>query len=412
MGCKVSPMSTNDQKRFRIRTNEVNLADDGALRWVSLLPEGRINAHGTVWDLSAAKTEPEKLRFKFDDVVSSLEDWLAEFAPPIAVEHQKDGTAAGYLRSIRVLTREEAAKLGIKQPAARMIYGGLDVTSPEWASRFDAGEIPYISPNIRAAASTELDGGARFPFAIGEVSFVTVPQIKSQQVPVASLRGVSLSEGGAMKFADMMGAYCAELGLDQAKVEELLKLVSAASADEAEAEDPEAVEAAAVKELERAAELEKGQEAPMSEIASLRAELERVKRSAAAEKVKSAVAGRKVSAATEALLTDALVAGKTATFEALLADLAPVTAAKTAAASRSIAPVAPGISNGNSLNLSEVMGNMTKWENLSDEDQVKAITDLAEAKDIDPIDAWCWIRDGKAPASVEERAATKKFSSL
>ena len=85
MGCKVSPMSTNDQKRFRIRTNEVNLADDGALRWVSLLPEGRINAHGTVWDLSAAKTEPEKLRFKFDDVVSSLEDWLAEFAPPIAV---------------------------------------------------------------------------------------------------------------------------------------------------------------------------------------------------------------------------------------------------------------------------------------------------------------------------------------
>jgi hypothetical protein len=99
-----------------------------------------------------------------------------------------------------------------------MIYGGLDVTSPEWAARFDAGEVPYISPNIRASASTELDGGARFPFAIGEVSFVTVPQIKTQQVPVAAMRGVSLSEGGPMKFADMMGASCAELGLDQAKV--------------------------------------------------------------------------------------------------------------------------------------------------------------------------------------------------
>lgn len=401
-------MSQNDShNRPRIRTNEVNLGDDGALRWVSLLPEGKIHAHGTVWDLAAEKTDPEKLRFRFDDVVSSLESWLQEFAPPIAIEHVKDGTAAGYLRSIRVLSAGEAAKLGIKQPAPRMIYGGLDVTSPEWAARFDSGEVPYISPNIRAAASTETD--ARFPFGIGEVSFVTVPQIKSQQVPVASLRGISLSEGKAMKFADMMGAYCAELGLDQAKVEELLKLVSAAAAAEPGIES--SVEIEAKKEDEAVSKAE--EEAPMSEIASLRAELERVKRSAASEKVKAAVAGRKVSAATEALLTDALVAGKTATFEALLSDLAsaPVPA-KAAPAPRAISPVAPGITHGNSLNLSEVMGNMTKWNDLSDADQVKAISDLAEAKGIDPIDAWCWIRDGKAPAAVEEREATKKFTSL
>lgn len=395
--------------RPRIRTNEVNLGDDGALRWVSLLPEGKIHAHGTVWDLAAAKTDPDKLQFRFDDVVSSLEAWLEEFAPPIAVEHVKDGTAAGYLRAIRVLSAGEAAKLGIKQPASRMIYGGLDVTSPEWAARFDAGEVPYISPNIRAGASTETD--RRFPFGIGEVSFVTVPQIKTQQVPVAEMRGVSLSEGNTMKFADMMGAYCAELGLDQSKVEELLKLVSGAMA-----EDPEAVEAGAVKELERAAEMEKteekDEEAPMSEVASLRAELNRVKRSAASEKVKSAITGRKVSSAMEALLTDALVAGKTATFEALLSDLAPVAAKVAAAAPRSVSPVAPGISHGNSVNLSDVMGNMTKWNDLTDAEQIKAITDLSEAKDIDPIDAWCWIRDGKAPASVEERAATKKFTSL
>lgn len=400
-------MSKHDaHNRPRIRTNEVNLGDDGALRWVSLLPEGKIHAHGTVWDLSAEKTDPEKLRFRFDDVVSSLESWLQEFAPPIAVEHVKDGTAAGYLRSIRVLSAAEAAKLGIKQPASRMIYGGLDVTSPEWAARFDAGEVPYISPNIRAAASTETD--ARFPFGIGEVSFVTVPQIKSQQVPVAEMRGVSLSEGKAMKFADMMGAYCAELGLDQAKVEELLKLVSAAAAAEPGVES--SVEVEAKKEDEAVSKAE--EEAPMSEVASLRAELERVKRDAAAEKVKVAVAGRKVSAATEALLTDALVAGKTATFEALLSDLTPVAPAKAAPAPRAIAPVAPGIVHGNSLNLSEVMGNMTKWNDLSDADQVKAISDLAESKGIDPIDAWCWIRDGKAPAAFEEREAMKKFTSL
>jgi len=401
-------MATNDTKRFRIRTNEVNLADDGSLRWVSLLPEGRINAHGTVWDLSADKTDADKLRFRFDDVVSSLEDWLQEFAPPIAVEHQKDGTAAGYLRSIRVLTKEEAAKLGIKQPSSRMIYGGLDVTSPEWAARFDAGEVPYISPNIRASASTELDGGARFPFAIGEVSFVTVPQIKTQQVPVAAMRGVSLSEGGAMKFADMMGAYCAELGLDQAKVEELLKMVSAAAMAEAPRLEEVSIEVEAKKEDEEAVKAE--EEASMSEVASLRAELLRVKRAAASEKVKSATAGRKVSAATEALLTDALVAGKTATFDALLSDLAPVAAKVAAAAPRTVSPVAPGISHGNSLNLSEVMGNMTKWNDLSDAEQIRAISDLAEKEGVDPIDAWCWIRDGKAPTAVEEKKANLRFT--
>jgi hypothetical protein len=402
-------MSKNSaNNRPRIRTNEVNLGDDGALRWVSLLPEGKIHAHGTVWDLAAAKTDSEKLQFRFDDVVTSLEAWLEEFAPPIAVEHVKDGTAAGYLRSIRVLTAGEAAKLGIKQPASRMIYGGLDVTSPEWAARFDAGEVPYISPNIRAGASTETD--RRFPFGIGEVSFVTVPQIKTQQVPVAEMRGVSLSEGNTMKFADMMGAYCNELGLDQAKVEELLKMVSAAAMAEAPKLDEVSIEVEAKKEDEEAVKADA--EAPMSEIASLRAELQSVKRAAASEKVKSAITGRKVSSAMETLLTDALVAGKTATFEALLTDLAPVSAKVAAAAPRTVAPVAPGMSHGNSLNLSDVMGNMTKWNDLSDAEQVKVITDLAETQNIDPIDAWCWIRDGKAPTSVEEKRATAKFTSL
>lgn len=398
----------SSHSRPRIRTNEVNLGDDGALRWVSLLPEGKIHAHGTVWDLAAAKTDPDKLQFRFDDVVSSLEEWLQEFAPPIAVEHVKDGTAAGYLRAIRVLSAGEAAKLGIKQPASRMIYGGLDVTSPEWAARFDAGEVPYISPNIRAGATTETD--RRFPFGIGEVSFVTVPQIKTQQVPVAEMRGVSLSEGNTMKFADMMGAYCNELGLDQAKVEELLKMVSAAAMAEAPKLEEVSIEVEAKKEDEEVAKADA--EAPLSEVASLRAELNLVKRSAASEKVKSAITGRKVSSAMETLLTDALVAGKTATFEALLSDLAPVAAKVAAAAPRAVSPIAPGMKSGNSLNLSDVMGNMPKWNDLSDAEQIKCISDLAEAQSIDPIDAWCWIRDGKAPTSVEEKRATAKFTSL
>jgi hypothetical protein len=222
------------------------------------------------------------------------------------------------------------------------------------------------------------------------------------------MRGVSLSEGGAMKFADMMGAYCAELGLDQAKVEELLKMVSAAAMAEAPRLEEVSIEVEAKKEDEEAVKAE--EEAPLSEVASLRAELLRVKRAAASEKVKSATAGRKVSAATEALLTDALVAGKTATFDALLSDLAPVAAKVAAAAPRTVSPVAPGISHGNSLNLSEVMGNMTKWNDLSDAEQIRAISDLAEKEGVDPIDAWCWIRDGKAPTAVEEKKANLRFT--
>jgi len=237
-----------------------------------------------------------------------------------------------------------------------------------------------------------------------------VPQIKTQQVPVAEMRGVSLSEGNTMKFADMMGAYCNELGLDQAKVEELLKMVSAAAMAEHTKMEEAPIEVEAEKEDEEA--VKATAEAPMSEIASLRAELQSVKRAAASEKVKSAITGRKVSSAMETLLTDALVAGKTATFEALLSDLAPVSAKVAAAAPRTVAPVAPGMSHGNSLNLSDVMGNMTKWNDLSDSEQVKVITDLAETQNIDPIDAWCWIRDGKAPTSVEEKRATAKFTSL
>ena len=64
------------------------------------------------------------------------------------------------------------------------------------------------------------------------------------------------------------------------------------------------------------------------------------------------------------------------------------------------------------MNLSELMGNMVKWGELSDEQQVKAITDLAEKEQIDPIDAWCWIRDGREPAALEEKRATQKYTSL
>ena len=110
--------------RLKLRTQTVNLGDDTGLRWVSLLPEGTINAHGTTWRFDAAETDAENLRFKFEDAVASLERWLTDFAPPIAVEHTKDGTAATDVTGNLVLNSGSTLEVGT---SAR--NGGVDPLS-------------------------------------------------------------------------------------------------------------------------------------------------------------------------------------------------------------------------------------------------------------------------------------------
>ena len=401
--------------RLKVRSVSVCLADDGALRWVSLIPEAVIYAHGTRWDFGAVETDPDTLSFRFDDAVESLERWLLQFAPPIAIEHDKNGTAAGYLRRIRVLTAVEAAALGIEQRVPRMVYGGLDFTSPMWADRFDAGEIPYVSPNIRAYAATEVDEFPAYPFAIGEVSLVTIPQIKSNQIPVADMRGVSLSEGATMGKMSMeeCAAYCAENGMDQAAIIEMIGKLFAGAHEEAHkldpelAEDPEAVEAAAVAELERAAEMEKGEddkkaESLLSEIGRLKSDLRAARKATALAHVRVGLAGRKVSPVTESMLADAFLAGG-GKFDAMLKDIG---GARVAVAPRTVAPVA---GSAKSVSLSDVMGpaNFAKWDNLSDDDQWALIQSLSEREKIAPHLAASWIRFGRTPDSVIERRASK-----
>lgn len=414
--------------RPKLRVQTVNLGDDTGLRWVSLLPEGSINAHGTTWRFDASETDPDRLQFRFEDAVESLERWLADYAPAIAVEHNKDGTAAGYLRRIAVLTKAEAAAHGIKQPTERMVYGGLDITSPKWAEKFDAGEVPYVSPNIRAWAGTELDESPSYPFAIGEVSFVTIPQIKSQQVPVADMRGVSLSEGVDMAMTkEDCAAYCAELGLDDEKTAALIGKLFQAVHDEAHAaspelaEDPEAIEAAAIAELEKAKGIEeaveavkaeeeeeepKEDEALLSEVIKLKRELAIAKRTAALASVRSALGNRKVSSATETMLADAFMAGK-GKFEALLSDLAVAPAPKAAAAPapRTVAPVGVGARE---ANLGEALKpGSTHFANLSDDDQWKLITELASKESISVGLAASWLSMGRTPDAVLEIKSTR-----
>lgn len=401
--------------RIKVRNVSVNLADDSSLRWVSLIPESVIHAHGSRWDFAAAETVPDELAFRFDDAVESLERWLLQFAPPIAIEHDKNGMAAGYLRRIRVLTAAEAAALGIVQRVSRMIYGGLDFTSPMWAARFDDGEIPYVSPNIRAYAATELDASPAYPFAIGEVSLVTIPQIKSNQIPVADMRGVSLSEGATMgkMTMDECAAFCAENGMDQAAVMELIGKLFAGAHEEAHkldpelAEDAEAIEAAAVAELERAAEMEKVEEdkkaeSLLAENGRLKSDLRAARKAAAMAHVRVGLAGRKVSPVTESMLADAYLAGG-GKFDAMLKDVGGV---RVATPARTVAPVA---GSAKSVSLSDVMGpaNFAKWDNLSDDDQWALIQSLSEREKIAPHLAASWIRFGRTPDSVVEQRATK-----
>ena len=400
----------------KLRTVTVDLGDDAGLRWVSLIPRGIINAHGTRWDFDAEETNPDELRFRWEDAVSSLETWLSQFAPPVAIEHDKNGTAAGYLRRVISLTSAEAAAHGIAQPVPEMLYGGLDLTSPRWAEAFDNGEIPYVSPNIRAWAGTELDEAPTYPFAIGEVSFVTIPQIKSQQVPVAEMRGVSLSEGALMMTREELTGYCADNGMDEAAIAalvaklfpELHKADHEANPELADAPadlDPEALEGAAL-ELQKAAqdieEEKKAEDAMLSEVKRLKADLSAARRAVALANVKVALKGRSVSAATESLLADAFVAGG-GKFEALLKDLSTGKPAA-APAARTVAPMGR---NSASVSLEEVMGRPEKFATLSEDAQWKLISELSEKEKCHPAFAASWIVFGETPATVIETRATK-----
>ncbi len=403
----------------KMRTVSVDLGDDTGLRWVSLIPRGVINAHGMKWDFDAEETNPDELRFRWEDAVESVQRWLLSFAPPVAIEHDKNGTAAGYLRKVVTLSQSEAAAHGIAQPVSEMLYGGLDLTSPKWAAAFDDGEIPYVSPNIRAWAGTELDEAPTYPFAIGEVSFVTIPQIKTQQVPVAEMRGVSLSEGYQMKMTmEECAAYCAENGMDEAAIAalvaklfpELHKAEHEANPDlndEAPADlDPEALEGAAL-ELQKAAqdieETKKAEDATLSEVKRLKADLSAARRAVALANVKVALGNRKVSAQTESMLADAFLVGG-GKFEALLKDLSTPAARPAAPVARTVAPMGR---NSSSVSLEEVMGRPEKFATLSEDQQWKLITELSEKEKCHPAFAASWIQFGETPATVIETRATK-----
>lgn len=220
-------------------------------------------------------------------------------------------------------------------------------------------------------------------------------------------------------------AYCAELGFDAAATEALIAKLFPALHTEAHAANPdlndeaEAIEAAAIAELEKAKGIEeaveevkeeaeeeepKDDEALLSEVIKLKRELAVAKRTAALAHVRSALGNRKVSSATETMLADAFMAGK-GKFEALLSDLAPAATVKSVPAPRTVAPVGVG---SREASLSEALKPGSKhFADLSDDDQWKLITQLASKESISVGLAASWLSMGRTPDAVLELKSTR-----
>jgi hypothetical protein len=189
---------------------------------------------------------------------------------------------------------------------------------------------------------------------------------------------------------EKLAAYCADMGLDPAKIEELLRLVAAAAEEAPKTEMSVEIEAE-----------KKDEEAMKSgaEMASLKEEVKNLYMANAIQSVRADLAGRRLSDAAMNALAGAFLSDK-ASYAALLKDMAPASAA--VASARTVAPVAAATAN-----LGEVMGKVQAFAALSDDEQYSLIVNLSEKEGCSQIAAWCWIRDGKIPSEVLEQRATK-----
>jgi len=221
-------------------------------------------------------------------------------------------------------------------------------------------------------------------------------------------------------------AYCAENGMDEAAIKaliaqmfpELHKAEHEANPDLAE--DAEAIEAAAVAELEKAAAMEKEEadkeeekpEALLGEIARLKGALLKERRSNALAAVTSDLKGRKVSDATKAKLAESYLSDRTS-YRAMIADLGVTSTAPkmsvAAGPARTTAPIAPG-AGGLTASLSEVLANPRRFADLTEDAQWGMISDLAEREKVEHWLAASWLMTGKMPQTVQELRNSRGFS--
>ena len=213
-------------------------------------------------------------------------------------------------------------------------------------------------------------------------------------------------------------AYCAEQGMaDEAVAELLMKLFGAAHeemhaanpelAEDAESVDPTIDGDAAVEEEEEKAK----PEALLGEIARLKASLIKERKGNALTAVTADLKGRKLSDATKSKLVEAYLGDKVG-YRAMVQDLggAVMTAKPTVVtAARTSAPMAPGV-GGLNASLAECLVNPSRFGDLTEDAQWGMIVDLAERENCDAWLAASWLGTGKMPQTIVELRNNRSFS--
>lgn len=182
---------------------------DAPRRLIWALPRGRVmvRERGPVWDLDADTTDPASLRWRWDDAVASLRDWLAEYRPPVIVEHGSDGPtrdpetgiplAFGHVVGAHVVTQADAAEYDVDLKSDAIF---LEIEATErLAELLDARAVPYTSPGLRADYTD--DEGQHWPLIVKELTLTLDPRQKRRQPTHAETAPLSalLSEGYTMQ---------------------------------------------------------------------------------------------------------------------------------------------------------------------------------------------------------------------
>lgn len=213
------------------------LSDATPDAWLWALGQGTVRQHGRDIEIDAER-------------LASLAESVEAWHPPVLLEHDIEGPRIGEVVRSRVMTRDEAAALGIDQKHNRAMYLGV-----RWNSigrDLDAQEQVYYS-SVGFALDWEDESGRTWPAALRELSVVKVPRVKSGQIPRPALAGITLSDTEedimedetpevSTEEAEMaeptMQALMDEFYRLAAKVDELVALVSEARDDARKADEP------------------------------------------------------------------------------------------------------------------------------------------------------------------------------
>ena len=173
------------------------MALDSYIVW--LIPRGQVLVRegGPVWDFDAEATDPGAARFRWDDVVKSISEWVAMARPPVLMEHQRPGPGEaveiwGHVVEAFALTAAEAKAAGIEAHTLTDSLYARIAPGPELAELRAAGKVGPCSPGLEAGFVD--DDGRRWPLVLWELSHTSAPRQRSRQPTPQSLLAAALSD--------------------------------------------------------------------------------------------------------------------------------------------------------------------------------------------------------------------------